>query len=338
MDVAGIFPVSVGLLYITLMPLIGFHQSIAGGYHNALLAAHALGCATVQLFTVPPGRWPVPALPEDGATARSGKVLPTSGNPCAARALTAEDIRTFRRTLRQTRLRLPMGHNCYLINLASPEPGLYRRSMDAMLLEYQRAEALGLRYLVMHPGSPVDGDEAAGVVRVARALDEIHGRCPGYRCQILLETTAGQGNCLGHRFEHLASILASVAEPKRLGVCLDTCHIFAAGYALAPEPEYRATMRAFDKIVGTRWLRAFHLNDSKKPLGSRVDRHAHIGKGCLGLEPFRLLLNDPRFRNRPMVLETPKEGDNDEEMDPVNLGVLRELATDEHGKTRIKKN
>lgn len=284
------------------MPLLGAHQSIAGGHHNALLAAQALGSDTVQLFTKSTNQW-------------------------AAKDLTLEDIGVFRRTLRQTRLRFPMGHNCYLINLASPEPALYRRSLATFLLEYERAEALGLRYLVMHPGSPVDGDEAAGLVRVARALDEIHGHCPGYRCRILLETTAGQGNCLGHRFEHLAAILVAVAEPARLGVCLDTCHVFAAGYALAPEAEYRATMRAFDKVVGFRWLRAFHLNDSKKPLGSRVDRHAHIGKGCLGLEPFRLLLNDPRFKNRPMVLETPKEGDNDEEMDAVNLGILRGLVT-----------
>jgi deoxyribonuclease-4 len=282
------------------MPLLGAHQSIAGGHHNALLAARTLQCDTVQLFTKSTNQW-------------------------AARDLTTEDIRAFRRALRQTRLRSPMGHNCYLINLASPARALYRRSLEAFLLEYHRAEALGLRYLVMHPGSPVDGDEAAGLARVARALDEIHGRSPGYRCQILLETTAGQGNCLGHRFEHLAAILAAVAEPGRLGVCFDTCHVFAAGYALAPEAEYRASMRAFDKVIGLRWLRAFHLNDSKKPLGSRVDRHAHIGKGCLGLEPFRLLLNDPRFRSRPMVLETPKEDDSDEEMDAVNLAVLRRL-------------
>jgi deoxyribonuclease-4 len=287
------------------MPLLGAHQSIAGGHHNALLAAKALGSETVQLFTKSTNQW-------------------------AAKELTEKDIQAFRRTLRQTRLRCPMGHNCYLINLASPEPALYRRSLEAFLLEYQRAETLELRYLVMHPGSPVDGDEAAGLARVARALDEIHGRSPGYCCRILLETTAGQGNCLGHRFEHLAAILAAVAEPARLGVCLDTCHVFAAGYALAPAAEYQATMRRFDKVIGLRWLRAFHLNDSKKPLGSRVDRHAHIGKGCLGLEPFRLLLGDPRFKSRPMVLETPKESDNGTSMDAVNLGVLRRLATDEH--------
>jgi deoxyribonuclease-4 len=144
--------------------------------------------------------------------------------------------------------------------------------------------------------------------------------------KILLETTAGQGTTLGCRFEHLARILKLVAEPKRLGVCLDTCHVFAAGYALSPKADYAATMREFDRHIGLKRLRAFHLNDSLKALGSRVDRHAHIGRGCMGLQPFRLLVNDPQFRDRPMVLETPKdEGDNDD-MDRVNLGVLRGLV------------
>jgi deoxyribonuclease IV len=307
------------------MPLLGAHQSIAGGYPNALLAAEALGCDTVQLFLCTPRAWPVSPAPAVKTVSLSGKLLTKITNQWAARDLTAEEIRAFRRTLRQTRLRFPMGHNCYLINLGSPEKGLFRRSVEAMVVEYQRAEVLGLRYLVVHPGSPVDGNEQAGLVRVARALDEIHGRCPRYRCQILLETTAGQGSCLGHRFEHLAAILKAVAEPARLGICLDTCHVYAAGYALAPEAAYLATLREFNKVIGTRWLRAFHLNDSAKPQGSRVDRHAPIGEGCLGLEPFRLLLNDNRFRSRPMVLETPKEGDNGKDMDATNLRILRGL-------------
>jgi deoxyribonuclease-4 len=168
--------------------------------------------------------------------------------------------------------------------------------------------------------------EEAGLDRVATALDEVHRRCPGYNVKILLETTAGMGTSLGHRFEHLAHILCKVAEPKRLGVCLDTCHVFAAGYCLAPEQEYRATFREFDRQIGLKWLRAFHLNDSLKPLGSRVDRHAHIGRGSLGREPFRLLVNDPRFHTRPMVLETPKESDENDDMDPVNLAVLSGLV------------
>jgi deoxyribonuclease-4 len=284
------------------MPLFGAHMSIAGGYHNALLAAQKHQCGTVQLFTKNNNQW--------------------HGKP-----LSAEDVATFRRVLRETRLRHATAHDCYLINLASPDADLYRRSVEAFVVELQRVEALGLAYLVTHPGAATDGDEARGLQRIAAALDEAHRRCPKFRVQVLLETTAGQGNSLGHRFEHLASIFAAVAEPERLGVCLDTCHVFAAGYALAPLAEYRATMRAFDRLIGLKRLRCFHVNDSKKPLGSRVDRHEHIGRGCLGLEPFRLLVNDRRFRNRPMILETPKEeGDNDD-MDSVNLATLRALIS-----------
>jgi deoxyribonuclease-4 len=285
------------------MPLFGAHMSIAGGCHLALEIAHEHGCASVQLFTKNASQW-------------------------QAKDLTDEEVQTFRRTLRKTRLRQAISHDSYLINLASPDKALYRRSIEAAIVEMQRAERLGLRYLVMHPGAAVDSDEEAGLAKIAAALDTIQRRCPGFRVQILLETTAGQGGCLGHRFEHLASILALVAEPQRYGVCFDTCHVFAAGYALAPEAEYRATMRAFDKVVGLGRLRVFHLNDSLKPQGSRVDRHAHIGQGCLGLEPFRLLVNDPRFRNRPMILETPKEETDGNTMDATNLAVLRSLVAE----------
>jgi deoxyribonuclease-4 len=283
------------------MPLFGAHTSIAGGLHNALLTARAHGMDSVQLFTKSANQW-------------------------AARELTDAEVVLFRKVLRQARLRFPTAHDSYLINLASPDPRLYRKSLEAFVVEVQRAERLGLRYLVMHPGSPTGSDEDEGLARVAAALDEVHGRCQGYRVQVLLETTAGQGCCLGHRFEHLARILSLVKEPQRLGVCFDTCHVFAAGYALAPEKEYRATMREFNRVIGLKWLRCFHLNDSQKPLGSRVDRHAHIGRGCLGLEPFRLLVNDPRFRHRPMLLETPKEDGDNRDMDAVNLAVLRGLV------------
>lgn len=283
------------------MPLFGAHKSIAGGYHHALEEAAADKCDTVQLFTKNNNQW-------------------------RAKDITEEDRRLFRQTLRRTRLKQPTAHDCYLINLASPDSELYQRSLEAFVVEMQRAEYLGLRYLVTHPGSPIDDDEETGLARIARALDEVHRRCPKFGVQILLETTAGQGSSLGHRFEHLAKILSLVAEPDRLGVCFDTCHVFAAGYALAPEVEYKRTMRNFDKLIGLKRLRVFHVNDSLKAFGSRVDRHAQIGQGHLGIEPFRLLVNDRRFRNRPMILETPKEGPNGEEMDPVNLGVLRGLV------------
>jgi deoxyribonuclease-4 len=275
-------------------------MSIAGGLHKALEAARAHGMDTVQLFTGSPQMWQVAPLSE-------------------------EAVRLFRRTLRQTKLRFPLSHDSYLINLASPEENLYRRSIEAFIAEVRRAERLGLRYVVTHPGARLDGDEDAALLRVARALDEVHRRCPGYRVRVLLETTAGQGTTLGHRFEHLARILSQLGQPDRVGVCFDTCHVFAAGYALAPEAEYCATLRAFDRTVGLKRLWAFHVNDSLKPRGSRVDRHAHVGRGCLGLEPFRLLVNDRRFRSRPMVLETPKE-EGGTDMDTVNLGVLRGLV------------
>jgi deoxyribonuclease-4 len=283
------------------MPLFGAHMSIAGGCHNALLAAHAHGCASVQLFTKNASQW-------------------------NAKEFTEDEIQTFKRALRQARLRFPTAHDSYLINLASPDEDLYRRSVEALVIEMQRAEQLGLSYLVMHPGAPLDAGEEFGFNRIAAALDEVHRRCPGYRLQVLLETTAGQGSNLGHRFEHLAEILKRVAEPERLGVCLDTCHVFAAGYALAPEAQYRATLRAFDRVIGLKRLKVFHLNDSLKPFGSRVDRHAHIGRGHLGLEPFRLFVNDPRFRNKPMLLETAKEDGDNKDMDRVNLDTLRGLV------------
>src|SRR5579859_7686474 len=175
------------------MPLLGAHMSIAGGYHNALLAAKAHGCETVQLFTKNNNQW-------------------------NAKPLTEEDVRLFRKTLGESNLRYPMAHDSYLINLASPDETLYRRSLEAFVIEVDRAERLGLSYLVMHPGAHVDSGEEAGLKRVAMAFDEVHRRCAGHRVMVLVEVTAGQGSCLGHRFEHIATILSSVAEPDRLGV------------------------------------------------------------------------------------------------------------------------
>jgi deoxyribonuclease-4 len=310
------------------MPLLGCHCSIAGGFTSALTEANAKGCETVQMFVSQPRQWPVTRLPASAGTVRhnSGHDLTKNANQWKAPELSDEDVKTFRQTLKKTKLRFPTAHDSYLINLGTPDDVLYRRSIDAFVVEVQRAERLGLSYLVMHPGAHVGSGEEAGLVRVAAALDEVHKRCSKFRVKVLLETTAGQGTTLGYRFEHLARILEEVKESKRLGVCMDTCHVFAAGYALAPEADYLATMKEFDRLIGLKRLRAFHLNDSLKPFGSRVDRHAHIGRGCLGLEPFRLLVNDPRFADRPMLLETPKEeGDNDD-MDSVNLATLRGLV------------
>jgi deoxyribonuclease-4 len=282
------------------MRLFGAHMSTAGGVHNALLTAGKYKCGTVQLFTKNNNQW-------------------------MGKALTPEMAANFKRLTSELNLQKPTSHVSYLINMATSVEVLWQKSIDAMVDEMNRAEMLGIDYLVVHPGAHVGAGEEVGLAQVIKAVDEIHARCPEHRVQILLELTAGQGSCLGHRFEHLATILQGAKNSDRLGVCFDTCHVFAGGYSLAPEPIYTQTMAEFDRLIGLSKLKVFHFNDSKKPLGSRVDRHEHIGQGHLGLEPFRLLVNDPRFEQIPMILETPKTNDLKEEMDPVNLGVLRGL-------------
>jgi deoxyribonuclease-4 len=193
-----------------------------------------------------------------------------------------------------------------------------------------RADRLGIPYLVIHPGAFTTTSEQVGVVAVIRALDETHRQTAGIKTRCLLETTAGQGSCLGCTFEQLAAMIDGIQDPDRLAICVDTCHIFAAGYPISTEKDYKSTMRALDKTVGLKLVKAFHLNDSLKPLGSRVDRHAHIGNGLIGKEAFRLIVNDPRFAKVPMYLETPK-GTKEEEkagkLDKMNLQTLRRLAT-----------
>lgn len=286
------------------MPLFGSHLSIAGGYFKAAETAAALGMDTVQVFTKNNNQW--------------------KGKP-----LTEDDVRRFRTAIESAAIRKPCAHNSYLINVASPDDVLWQKSIDALVDELQRAEALGLDGVVMHPGAFVASSEEAGQLRIVTALDEVHARTAGLRCQLWLETTAGQGTCLGHRFEQIGFILDEVRESDRLGVCVDSCHIFAAGYALQTEAEYAETMRLFDNAIGLKRIRAWHLNDSKKPLGSRVDRHEHIGEGHLGLEPFRHILNDPHFADIPMYLETEKGERDGEDLDAINLRTLKSLLSKE---------
>ncbi len=282
------------------MPLFGAHLSTAGGVCKALHSAADLACETVQLFTKNNNQW-------------------------AGKAITPEVAAEFRRLVKAHRLKFVTAHDSYLINLASPDDTLWQKSVAAFADEIDRAEQLGLAYLVTHPGAHVGSGEAAGLARVVRAIDDAHRQTAGAKVKVLLELTAGQGSSLGHRFEHLATIFDGVEDPKRLGVCMDTCHVFAAGYPLAPEADYQRTMAEFDRLIGLKRLKLFHLNDSKKPHGSRVDRHEHLGQGHLGEEPFRLIVTDPRFAKLPMLLETPKTNAADEPMDPVNLGLLRRL-------------
>ena len=263
------------------MPLLGAHLSIAGGLPRAVDRAEASGCQALQIFTKSAGQW-------------------------RARDLPREEIALFRRRVRETRIRPVIAHNSYLINVAAADTALRHKSIAALRDELDRADALGLYGLVMHPGSYTSGTERGGLGLIADALAAILESRPDGRTRILLEQTAGQGTNLGHRFEHLAEIIDRLGGSRRVGVCLDTCHLLAAGYDLCSEEGYRETFAQFGRIVGFPRLKAFHLNDSKKPCGSRVDRHEHIGKGCLGLEPFRRLVNDPRFTTLPMLLETPK--------------------------------
>jgi deoxyribonuclease-4 len=283
------------------MPPLGAHQSVAGGYYKAVERADANGCDCVQLFTKNNNQW-------------------------RAKPISADEAGLFQAALKKLKIKHPLSHASYLINLASPDRELWVKSIDAFVVELQRAEQLGLPYVVTHPGAYTTSSLEAGLKRVAAALDEALGQTRGLAAGVLLETTSGQGSCLGCRFEHLAEIMDAVRDPERVAVCVDTCHIFSAGYALGTEKEYQATMRLLDKTVGLKLVKAFHLNDSKAKFGSGVDRHDHIGRGQMGLEPFRLLLNDRRFRRAPMYIETKKGEEGGRDLDAINLEVLRGLV------------
>lgn len=276
-------------------------MSIAGGYYRAVEAAEQAGCDCVQIFTKNNNQW-------------------------RAKEIQADEASQFRQKLTDVSVRFPLSHSSYLINLASPDKDLWKKSIDAFVVELQRAEFLSIPYVVLHPGAFTASSEEEGLTAIVQALDEVHRQTQGLNARCLLETTAGQGTTLGWRFEHLADIMARVREPDRLGVCFDTCHVFAAGYPLAEEKDYKATMRQFNKTVGVKQIKAFHLNDSKRELGSRVDRHDHIGRGQLGKAAFANLLADRRFRKIPMYLETPKGVEKGKDLDVVNLKVLRRLA------------
>lgn len=283
------------------MPLLGAHMSIAGGYYKAVEAAAACKMNVVQIFTKNNNQW-------------------------RAKEITSAEADRFKQSLRDANITHPLSHDSYLINLASPDPLLWRKSLEAFVVELQRAALLGIPYVVTHPGAYTTSSEAAGLVLAARAVNEALKQTRGLPVGVLLENTAGQGSCLGWKFEHLAKIMDKAKQPERLGVCIDTCHTFAAGYPLHSQKEYRATMKALDQCVGLKHVKAFHLNDSQREMGSRVDRHAHIGEGKLGLDPFRWLLNDRRFQDIPMYLETPKGMRGGEDLDRVNLRTLRSLV------------
>ena len=277
--------------------LLGAHMSIAGGMPLAVSRAVETECRVLQVFVKNASRWEGRALPES-------------------------ECREFRDAVREAGLAAVVAHDSYLINLASPDEDLWERSIAALTDEMERCDRLGLDRLVAHPGAHLGAGERAGVRRIAAALDRVLETAGDSGVGIVLETTAGQGSSMGHRFEHLRDLLAAAARPERLSVCLDTCHVFAAGYDIRDRESYERTFEEFDRVVGLDRLTVLHLNDSRRPLGSRVDRHAHIGEGEIGLEAFSLLVNDVRFEAVPKILETPKEEDGDRR----NLARLRSLA------------
>ncbi len=278
--------------------LLGAHMSISGGVHLAPERGRAAGCSVMQIFTQNANQW-------------RGK-MPTDS-----------DAALFREKREESGILDIVSHDIYLVNLASPPGDTRDKSMIAFREEMQRCARLGIDKIVMHPGSHLGEGEDTGLKRIIDSFNTLLATTPEFCGKVLLENTAGQGTNLGFRFSHLKAIINGSDFPDRFGVCLDTCHSFAAGYDLKTAVGYAATFEEFDREIGLERLACFHLNDSKKGLDSHVDRHEHIGQGTLGLEPFRMLMNDPRFANIPKILETPK-GDNDE-MDEVNLKLLRGL-------------
>jgi deoxyribonuclease IV len=294
------------------MPRLGAHMSVAGGLPRAVERAVVHGCEALQIFAKNASQW-------------RGRPLPP------------EEIGEFRAKVKAARIAPVVSHGSYLINLASGDAALRRQSLEAMGDELDRAEALGLLGVVLHPGCYTAGTEEDGLTLIAEALLELLRSRRRGMTMVLLEHTAGQGTALGATFEQLASIIAQMKDHPRVGVCLDTCHLLASGYDVCSPEGYAATFKQFGRLVGFDRLKAFHLNDSKKPLGSRVDRHEHIGDGCLGLEPFRRIVNDRRFRHLPMLLETPKaEGKAKgliavDPLDEKNLNTLRGLIGSRSG-------
>ena len=282
-------------------PRFGTHLSVAGGLHHAITGARVLGCDCVQIFVRNQRQWQAPSL-------------------------TAEATELFKQTQRDSGVQPVVAHGSYLLNLASPDPQTRKRSGAALRDEYDRCARLGVASLVIHPGAHLDDTLEMGIKRIGRGLDRILCSCHAHDTLILLETTAGQGTTIGHRFEHLAAIRAGLDEPARVGVCLDTCHLFAAGFDFRTATGYERMIAELDAVIGLAQIKCIHVNDSKRELGSRVDRHEHIGKGQIGKAGFAHFVNDPRFADIPMILETPTgKDDRGTDLDRVNLKRLRSL-------------
>lgn len=277
--------------------LLGAHMSIAGGVEKAILRGEKIGCRTIQMFTKSTNQW-------------------------KAKSLSKKEIETFKNLYKKSSINPICAHTSYLINLSSPEKDMYQKSVQSIQMEIDRCRLLNIPYLILHPGSTKGKDVSFGIKRVSDALNKVYSRKSECNVMICIETTAGQGNNIGYRFEHIKEIIERTHI--QTGVCLDTSHIFAAGYDIRNKKTYTQTLNEFDKIIGIDKLKVIHLNDSKKELGSRKDRHEHIGKGFIGPQAFRLLMNDKRLKKIPKILETPKGPDMKE--DRENMRILLKLC------------
>ncbi len=278
------------------MPLLGAHVSISGGVYNAPKRGRDLGCDVIQIFSKNQMQW-------------------------KAKPFTEEDTIKFKKNIEKYNIKDVVIHTSYLINIGSPDKEKLEKSQDALLDEFVRAKQLGVPYVVLHPGSHMGKGEEVGLDIIVDSINYLFDASEGNDVMLLLETTAGQGSNLGYKFEHLAYLIDKTKNKERIGVCLDTCHIFAAGYDIRTKDAYENTMSQFDEIIGFSNLKAIHLNDSKNDLGSRKDRHEHIGKGYIGLDGFRFIVNDKRLEGIPMILETP----GGDKYYKENLELLRSL-------------
>ena len=279
--------------------LLGAHMSTSGGVHTAVDRATSIGCTALQVFTKNNNQW-------------------------NAKPLTDEDIQNYKRKIAEASIAPVVSHDSYLINLCGTNPDILQKSRAAFIDELTRCEQLGIQLLNFHPGAHLGAGEEEGIKKIIESLNLAHEKTKGFKVLSVVEATAGQGTAVGYKFEHLEKIINGVDAPERMAVCIDTCHIFAAGYDIATEKGYEKTFNEFDVIVGFDRLAAFHVNDSKKGLGSHVDRHEHIGKGMIGKLGFAFLMNDKRFAGIPKILETPKSEDLHEDVE--NMRVLMKLV------------
>lgn len=283
-----------------ILCLLGAHFSIAKGLHQALYDAKAYDCTAIQIFTKNATTW-------------------------KERELISDQIDLFKRAKKETGISAIASHASYLINLASHEKEKYTKSCDALVNELIRSSSLDIPYVVLHPGAHMDEGEKKGTHRIIVSINEIFTKTSAVNTRLLLETTAGQGSSVGHTFEQLAAIMSGIEEKNRVGICLDTCHIFAAGYDIRTAEQYKKNIMLFDSVIGLEHLFLLHLNDSKTTLGSKVDRHEHIGHGSIGLEAFEFFMNDGRMLEIPKIIETPKAKDT-EDWDRINLEQLKALV------------